>query len=177
MAGAVTVVLSAVGPAQARDDLQQCLDNAGIRNGQLPTCTNVNGTWVPSWPSDSSMSGGVALGGFVFLFTVALLIGLGVILWKIITARRLATQAGLDPGMATQMALLSDDGLDATYLASSLRQPPPTHVASATGSPTPHERPVSSAAARLTELKSLLDQGLVTPSEYDERRRSIIDTV
>jgi len=35
----------------------------------------------------------------------------------------------------------------------------------------------SLAAARLEELTRLLNQGLVTQAEYDERRKAIIDSV
>ena len=88
-------------------------------------------------------------------------------MWRVTTAQRLAKQAGLDPGTATQVALLSDNGLDATYLASSLRQ-------QSTAAPAPEAR---DASTRLAELKSLLDQGLVTQAEYDARRQAIIDAV
>jgi hypothetical protein len=33
------------------------------------------------------------------------------------------------------------------------------------------------ASSRLTELKGLLDQGVVTQAEYDARRQAIIDSV
>jgi hypothetical protein len=67
------------------------------------------------------------------------------------------------------MTLLSDDGLDATYLAANLRG---TQAANQATPP-----PSATTAARLEELKSLLDRGLVTQSEYDERRKAIIDSV
>ncbi len=119
------------------------------------------------------------MGVFVFLFVIGLLVALGITVWKVSTAQRLARQSGMDPGLATQMTLLTDDGLDATYLAASLRPAPMTPSASGLreeSSPT-QERVVLTAAERLTELKSLLEQGLVTQTEYDERRKAIIDTV
>jgi hypothetical protein len=70
------------------------------------------------------------------------------------------------------MALLTEDGLNATYLASSLRQPPvagPSAVA-----PAPSTRSVES---RLTELGSLRDRGVITETEYAEQRRAILDQV
>jgi hypothetical protein len=72
----------------------------------------------------------------------------------------------MDPDVATGMTLLDDNGLTATYLASSLRQPQ-------------HAEPAVplSATSRLGELKRLLDGGLVTQAEYDERRKAIIDSV
>jgi len=115
--------------------------------------------------------------GFIFLFVLALLASIGVGIWKVSTARGMARQSGMDPDLATKMTLLSDDGLEATYLASSLRQtsvvpPPPPD---ATSAPAPEAAPTT--AGRLTELRSLLDRGLVTQAEYDERRKAIIDTV
>jgi hypothetical protein len=79
----------------------------------------------------------------------------------------------MDPGLATQMTLLTEDGLDATYLAANLRGP----RAPESGSPVTQQSPRSGAAGRLTELRSLLDQGLLTPDEYQERRKAILDGV
>jgi hypothetical protein len=84
------------------------------------------------------------------------------------TAQKLAKQSGMDPSLATQMTLLSDDGLDATYLAANLRS---------NTSPPAVAPPPSPAAQRLIELKRLLDQGLITADEYEERRKAIIDAV
>jgi hypothetical protein len=119
------------------------------------------------------MGGSGIPGGFIFLVFLALVVGGAITIWKVMTAQRLARQSGMDPGLATQMTLLSNEGLDATYLASSLRQPttPP--------SPAGPTAPAAGTAAevRLTELRGLLDKGLVTQAEYDERRRAIIDSV
>lgn len=82
----------------------------------------------------------------------------------------MARDSGMDEDDATAMTLLTDDGFEATYLASNLRppaQPPATPSA-------PGQR---SVADRLRELQSLLDQGLVTQAEYDERRRALIEGV
>jgi hypothetical protein len=176
VAGSLAV---AVGPAYARGGLQQCLDQAVDHNGEPPTCTKVNGTWVASWPDDTATStlGGGIFGVFVVMAVVALLIAVGFLVWRVSTARKLAAQSGMDVGLATQMTLLTENGLDATYLASNLRQPQPAPTA-----PTPSPVPAptatpKSAAERLTELAALRDQGMITPAEYDERRRSIIDAV
>jgi hypothetical protein len=64
--------------------------------------------------------------------------------------------------------VLSDNGLDATYVLSNLRgkaQPEPPAVAPA------------SVAERLRQLGELRDQGLITPADYDARRAAIIDSV
>jgi hypothetical protein len=159
------LVVGLAGPAYAEDSFQQCLDRAVDHNGEPPTCTEVNGHWVASWPGEGS--GGGAQGVIVLLVVVGILITVGVTFWRVSTARRLASESGIDPGLATQMTLLSEDGLDATYLAASLRKPAPAPSAAA---PNP-------AAARLAELKGLLDAGLVTQAEYDDRRRAIIEAV
>lgn len=126
-----------------------CSEGDGGFEGSLP------GEGIPGW--------------FVFLLVVGILASIGSVIWKVSTARTLATRSGMDPGLATQMTLLTDDGLEATYLAANLREP-----AAAAQAP-PAER--ATTAKRLVELKGLLDEGLVTQSEYDERRRAIIDGV
>jgi hypothetical protein len=117
--------------------------------------------------------GGGVPGWFVAWGVFVVVVGIVVTVWRVSTAQRLAKRSGMDPGLATQMTLLSDDGLDATYLASSLRQP------TAVTPPSPPTQSVTPPAAseRLAELKSLLDSGLVTQAEYDERRKAIIDSV
>jgi hypothetical protein len=171
--GALLVVLGSAWPAAATGGLQKCLDRAADHNGIPPTCTKVNGRWVASWPDDGGLpsAGG---GGAIAAVLILGIIGTAcVIAWRVSTAQRLARSSGLDPRLATQMALLSDDGLDATYLASSLRQPP-VGATQAPAAPTPATRPV---ADRLAELASLRDRGLITESEHDERRRAIIGEV
>lgn len=167
-------------PANATGSFQQCLNQASRHNGQVPTCTNMNGNWIPSWADGSGPPGTGGGGGipgvFVFFFVVVLLVGIGSAIWKVTTARTLAKQSGMDTGLATQMALLSNDGLDATYLAANLRQPratpavPPPEAA-------PQDQAPPSVAQRLAELTSLQEQGLITAAEYAERRRAIIDSV
>jgi hypothetical protein len=163
----LAALLLGAAPSYAGDSFQDCVNKAIDHNGEPPTCTKVNGSWVASWPDDGSTAG--FGGGFVAFAVFALIVGIAITVWKVSTAQKLAKQSGMDPGLATQMTLLSDDGLDATYLASSLRPQPPPPPASAT--------PTASTAARLAELKGLLDQGLVTQAEYDERRRAIIGSI
>jgi hypothetical protein len=110
--------------------------------------------------------GGGIPGWFGAFFALAVLIGIGTTIWKVTTAQKLAKRSGMDPGLATQVTLLGDDGLDATYLAANLR-----------GQTQPTTPPAPDTASRLAELKNLLDQGLVTQQEYDERRKAIIDSV
>ncbi len=75
----------------------------------------------------------------------------------------------LDPGGASQMSVLTEHGLETTYLAANLKQSSP---APADAGPAPR-----SVAVRLSELESLSDQGLITQTEYDERRKVIIDSL
>jgi Short C-terminal domain len=172
--GVTVVVLTGVGPSHAAGGgLQRCIDKAADHNGEAPTCTKINGKWVASWPDDSFGGGGGVPAGFVAFFVLALVVGAAITLWKVSTARRLAEQSGMDPGVATQMALLTDDGLDATYLAASLRGERPA----ATAPPAPTEGPPATASARLEELKGLRERGLVTQDEYDQRRKAIIESV
>ncbi|RYP85706.1 SHOCT domain-containing protein [Nocardioides guangzhouensis] len=107
-------------------------------------------------------------GGFAALFVLVLLVGIGSAVWRATTARRIARRAGLDERDAATMAVATDDGLEATYLAASLRARPPQPV---------EPRPTASSADRLRELQRLLDEDLVTQEEYDERRRAIIDGI
>jgi hypothetical protein len=161
------LLLGTTSSAIAGQSFQECIDQAENHGGEPPTCTEVNGSWVASWPDD--VSGGGDSGGFVLLFVLAALIGVVVLVWKVSTARRLAGGSGMDPGLATQMTLLTDDGLEATYLAASLREP------AAAAAAIPAEQVTT--AKRLVELKGLLDEGLINQAEYDERRRAIIDAV
>ena len=101
------------------------------------------------------------------LLGLAISAGIGFTVWKVSTARRMARDAGMDEGDATAMTLLSDDGFEATYLASNLRRP---------ATPPPAGAPPG-AADRLRELQALLDQGLINQAEYDDRRRAVIDNL
>ena len=107
---------------------------------------------------------------FVAFFVFAVIVGIAVTVYKVSTARDIATRAGMDPDDATRMTLLSDDGFEATYLAANLRgQTTPTSPA-----PSP---PTPSASARLRELNELLEQGLITPAEFTVRRAAIVDSL
>lgn len=81
----------------------------------------------------------------------------------------MATESGMDPGRASMMTLISDDGLDATYLASSLR--------GTQSRDRPAERSGRSTQERLRELQQLRDEGLITTEEYQRRRTDIVDSI
>src|SRR4051812_9100576 len=117
---AVAGLIAAAGPSYAGDTFQDCIDKAIDHNGEPPTCTKVNGSWVASWPDDSTAGFG---GGFAFLVVIALVVGIAITVWKVSTAQKLARQSGVDPGLAPQMTLLTHDRLAAADLAPGLRPP------------------------------------------------------
>ena len=139
--------------------------------GQLPTCVqNSDGTWDAVYPS-SGVGGAGFGGGIAALFVLGILVAIGVTVYKVSMARSMARSSGMDPDQATAMTLLDEDGLSATYLAANLRQQP---APAAPPLPAPSQ---PSSAARLTELRELLEGGLISQTEYDERRKAIIDSV
>ncbi|KRF30633.1 hypothetical protein ASG94_19100 [Nocardioides sp. Soil805] len=130
--------------------------------GQPVTCTQQpDGTWTP----DSSPFAPHPLELATLGFLVVLLLGVAGTVWRVRAARSMARRAGLDQGEAVRMALASEDGLTATYLASSLRG-------------TPGAAPVvRDTATRLRELDRLRSEGLVTEDEHATRRAAILDDV
>jgi hypothetical protein len=134
-------------------------------NYELPTCTqDGKGGWTVSYTDGALGEPDRDEGpnGFAALMVLVLAGGIGFTVWKVWMARRMAAEAGMDPGRATAVTLLSDDGLDATYIATSL------------GARQPASR---TAAERLRELQRLREDGLVSADEYDARRRAIVDAL
>ncbi len=109
-------------------------------------------------------------GWFIALFVLVALVGIGSTMWRISVTRKMARDAGLDPNTATAVTLLSKDGVDAAYLASTLASHPRLQ------SSEPAQRP-RSAEERLQELQSLRDKGLVTQEEYDAQRQGILGSI
>ena len=139
--------------------------------GDLPTCSYYGGEWHRTYEGSGDGGGG---GIFALLFVLALVVAAGTTWWRVSTARSMARRSGLDEGQATRMALMSDDGLEATYLASALRQPAPPAPAPTPAAPGPApER--GDVAERLRRLDSLREQELVSTEEWAERRRAILD--
>lgn len=154
-------------------------------NGELPTCSFVDGQWERTYEGGSGVGPGFGPGldsgagdgipgAFVAFFLLAVVLGIAGTIWKVSTARRMATQSGMNPDDAAVMTMLTDDGFEATYLAANLRQPQPPAPASPAG---PATGPAAPAAERLRELDRLLTEGLITQAERDERRRAIIDGI
>jgi hypothetical protein len=149
---------------------RRCFNQLGP-NGELPTCT-FNGTrWVVSYdggPADLVGSG--VPSGFAALMVLGVLAGIGVTVWRLSLARRMAAESGMDPDRASMMTLISDDGLDATYLASSLR--------GTQGTDGPAQRSGRRGAQeQLRELQQLHDEGLITTEEHERRRTEIVDSI
>jgi hypothetical protein len=138
--------------------------------GTPATCTKVGDEWVVSYDDGFGVSeaGAGMPGAFGAFFVLMLLAGVAFTIWKVSTARRMARDAGMSEGDATAMALLTDDGFEATYMASSVRGRIPDAPPATTG-------PTGTPSERLAELKGLLDQGLVTQDEHDAARRRILD--
>ncbi|MBZ5736975.1 SHOCT domain-containing protein [Nocardioides mangrovi] len=137
--------------------------------GDLPTCT-YDGSWHRSY--DGGGLGGGADGGipgwFIALFVLVAVVGVLITVYKVSMARGMATRSGMDPDEATAMTLLTDNGLEATYLSANLRTPPPA-------APVVPPDATPTVATRLRELKGLLDEDLITQDEYAARRQAILD--
>jgi hypothetical protein len=135
--------------------------------GQLPTCMWDGTAWHRSYQGGPDGSG--VPGWFGGLFVLMVLVAVAMFAWRISLARRVAQSTGLDKNQATELAILGEHGLEAGYLAGHLRQRPADREPSAPA--------VRTVEARLRELQQLRDQGLVTPQEYDARRRAIVDSL
>ncbi|MGH3347243.1 MAG: SHOCT domain-containing protein [Nocardioides sp.] len=134
--------------------------------GNLPTCTSTgDGEWVVSYPDAMGGPGDGIPGAFVALVMLGLVLGVIGVLWRMGVARQIARSAGMDERQAGRMAVMTDDGLEATYLAASLRGAAPEPTAAS-------DRPA--VAERLEELQRLREQGLVTEEECAAARRKIL---
>jgi hypothetical protein len=99
------------------------------------------------------------------LFPLFVVFVIGSIVVKVAIARSSARRAGMDPNEATAVTLLGENGLEATYLAASLRDESPPD--SAPGAP--------ATADRLRDLEELRRQGLITDAEYAAKRTEILE--
>ncbi|MBO9520227.1 MAG: SHOCT domain-containing protein [Nocardioidaceae bacterium] len=129
---------------------------------------------VEDFPGDPTFADQPSMGipgVFVFFFVLVLAIGIGGTIWRVTAARDMARRSGLDADEATAMTLLSDHGLEATYLASHIEP----HLRP--GQPAAQSQTPKPAAERLAELASLRDSGAITEAEYAERRKAVIDSV
>ena len=147
--------------------------------GEMPSCMYADGEWTQVFEGssiDGSIDGpfdgpsAAIPGAFAFFFVLVAFAAIAMTVWRVSTARRMARDSGMSESDATAMTLLSDDGFEATYLASNLRQPPP-----APATPPVAPEPPRASADRLRELQGLLDDGLITSDEYAARRSAILD--
>lgn len=166
-----TKLASVIGP----EPPDECFEQLGP-NDEVPTCEWDGTEWMVVYDEPGMLDPGFADPGipawFGVLMALVLVAGIAMTVWRLSLARKMATESGLDPDRATAMTMLSEDGLEATYLASSLRGqvPPPAPGTPAAGTG-------RSVEARLLELQRLRDQGLVTYEEYETRRAAIIDSI
>jgi Short C-terminal domain len=114
--------------------------------------------------------GGGIPGWFTAAIILVVLLGVGGAIWRVYIARRMAEDAGLDPNKATAAALLGHDGVDATYLASTLASRPPLQ-------PTHPHQATNTVEQRLRELEALKDKGLITDDEYQSQRQKILGSI
>jgi Short C-terminal domain len=144
--------------------------------GQLPSCTRSgNGGWVATYPNSGpgGSSGGGIPSGFIALFVIVGLIGIGVTIWRISLTRRMATNAGVNPNDATALAVLGGStAIDTAILAKTL-----SHRSNDAASPAAEEPHGATAEARLKELQHLKDNGVITADEYESRRAAIINAI
>ena len=110
-------------------------------------------------------------GWFIALFVLIGVLGAGTAIWRISVARKIARDAGLDPNTAAAVTFLSNDGVGATYLASTLASQSPPQ------SPPQALVPTKTAEQRLQELHALKDKGLVSADEYEAQRRTILGSI
>jgi len=152
-------------PAEAPD---WCFD---MNESMVPsTCTWTGQKWVKSYDDGFApgADGGVP-GAFGALMLLGVLVTVAVTVWRVSLARRVARDAGLDPDRATELTLLEDHGLEASYISAHLPARPVTEQPAAPA--------VRSVEERLRELRSLLDQGLITQEEHDARRQAVVDAL
>jgi hypothetical protein len=108
-------------------------------------------------------------GWFIALFVIVALLGVGVTIWRVSVARQIAKNAGIDPNTATAVTLLSDDGVGAAYVASTLASRP--------SRPSSPSEPRKTAEQRLGELQNLRERGLVSDEEYQAQRAKILGSI
>ncbi|TIC85464.1 SHOCT domain-containing protein [Nocardioides sp. GY 10127] len=121
--------------------------------------------------STGDMTSDPVFGLWVVFVLVIIGVGIATTAWRVTKARGLARRAGLDESDAVQMSLLSDDGLEATYLAASLRsQDRPVEAAAAERA----AAPTSSVAERLRAVDDLHAQGVISEDEHREARARIL---
>lgn len=149
-------------PRSEGDDFPQVCQDA-LDQGILVDCVGQGDEWV-AIPHQDTMDSGIP-GSFVGLFLIGVMVAIGTTVWRVSVARSSARRAGMDPDEATAVTLLGENGLEATYVAASLRDQAP--AGSAPGALTP--------ADRLRDLEELRRQGLVSDAEYAAKRAEMLE--
>jgi hypothetical protein len=140
-------------------------------HGELPTCTWDGRSWQISYDNGVGVgldpSPGIPA-GFAAIFVIVLIGGIAMTIWRVSLARQVARRSGMNENEATAVTLLTDNGLEAAYLAGQMRSGASYDTEAV---------PDRSTATRLRELEALRSQGLVTEQEYDARRKAILDSL
>jgi hypothetical protein len=159
-------------PATSRTEPGKAPDWCFDMNEEMvpSSCTWTGQKWVKSYDDGygSGADGGIP-GSFGVLMFLGILLTIGITAWRVSLARRVARDAGLDPNRATELTLLEDHGLEASYLSAHLQARPVAEQPSAPA--------VRSAEERLRELRSLLESGLISQEEHDARRKAVVDAL
>ena len=108
-------------------------------------------------------------GGFPVFFLFPFVFAIVAMIVRARTARRMAARAGLNEQDAAVTAMLTNNGLDATYLAANLRAP-----SAPGGALPPQPAPPRTVEERLAELDRLRHEGLITAEEYSSQRKTIV---
>ncbi|HEV2757727.1 MAG TPA: SHOCT domain-containing protein [Actinomycetota bacterium] len=152
--------------AQVKDDgLRQCFGDVISQKEAQMDCVKVgDGEWTPVGGSDPVSS---AFGTFVFFVLLLSLVPAA-------AGAMFAKEAGVPAAGGFAIGLFGSwVGVIGLYLYghSQRRGSPVIQVGRPAGTN------AGTAAERLKTLKDLLDQGLITQAEYDERRAAAIETL
>jgi hypothetical protein len=154
----------------------QCMQAEGP-NFEIPTdCSQgAGGRWYASFSGGGVPgAGGSGIpGAVVGIGLIVLFLGVGLTVWRVSLARRIAKDAGMNPNAATAVTLLGSPGLDAAYVASAVHQRSSAPASQPPASATPAAP--RTAEERLMELEHLREQGLLSDAEYAERRQVVLD--
>lgn len=105
------------------------------------------------------MSNGPDMGGFAVIFVLFFVFAIGATIFKFTQTRQMALKKGATEAEATAIAMSGDVGTAASFVK---HDTPDT------------ERP---ASARIAEVRSLLDQGLITQDQADARISEILRSI
>jgi hypothetical protein len=105
--------------------------------------------------------------GFIIIFVLFFLFAIGTSIFKFSQTRQMAMKKGATEAEATAIAMSGDVGTAASFVKHPERSTPLDDDAS-------DERP---AAARIAEVRSLVQQGLITQEQADTRIAEILRSI